>query len=316
MTTPFSWPHPPKVQADFEALMQAIDSKLASQGLTPAQRPLSVVRLLWEAFGWAGNTLPPKELAQQEGFEGQVLLAKAYGWYREFYADKLKKEFGPGAVPVRIRNAIWRVRVAFARGGGQLFLDRNLENRGVPIGVPATLNMLCAIDDFTQAIANRLDDLELRNFDETYRAAFDALQWRDELPRTELLNTARADYDASTEDVLGRRYSQARWGAQQAAEKTLKGLLKLGGTPFPTGADGHKLLRLSNLLSQHHGIALSAEALGGASCSAAVRYAEEPSTEEQALVANHAFLSILRELRAQPSVNSILQMVQPSGASS
>ncbi len=33
----------------------------------------------------------------------------------------------------------------------------------------------------------------------------------------------RADYDASTADVLGRRYGQARWGAQQAVEKTLKG---------------------------------------------------------------------------------------------
>jgi HEPN domain-containing protein len=316
MTTPFSWPHPPKVQADFEALMQAIDSRLTSQGLTPAQRPPSVGRLLWEAFRLAGDVFPPKELAQQEGFEGEVLLAKAHRWYRELYADNLKMNFGPGAVPVRIRNAIWRVRVAFARGGGQLFLDRNLENRGVTIGVPASLNMLCAIGDFTQAIANRLDDLELRSYAETYSAAFDALQWRDELPRTELLNMARADYDASTEDVLGRRYGQARWSAQQAAEKTIKGLLKLAGTPFPTGADGHKLLRLSNLLSQHHGIALPADALGRASCSAAVRYAEEPSTEEQALVANHAFLSILRELRAQPNVSAILQIVQSSGASS
>jgi hypothetical protein len=95
----FSWPHLPTTEAEFEELMQAIDSELNSRGFRPAQRPLPVARLLWEAFGWGGNALPPKDLALQLGFEGQILLAKAYRWYDIVYADQLKLDFSLGYGP-------------------------------------------------------------------------------------------------------------------------------------------------------------------------------------------------------------------------
>jgi hypothetical protein len=312
----FSWPHQPTTEAEFEKLMRAIDFDLNSRGFRPAQRPLTVGRLLWEAFGWGGNAFPPKDLALQPGFEGQILLAKAYRWYDLVYADQLNLDSSMGYAPVRLGNAIWKVRFGVAYGRLHLFLDRNLGNPGKTLGVegrPATRNMLCAIDHLPQGLADRLTEAELRSYGEFYAWAFDALIWREQLPRMDLLNVARGDYDASTQDTLGRRYGQARWGAQQATEKTIKGLLKVVGTAFPTGADGHRLLRLGELLSKACGITIPADLLNVATCSAGIRYGEQPSTEEQALSANHAFLGILAQLRTNPNISSVLAAVHKTG---
>jgi HEPN domain-containing protein len=113
--------------------------------------------------------------------------------------------------------------------------------------------------------------------------------------------------------VLGHRYVQARWGAEQAAEKTIKAVLKIAGTSYPTGAKGHDLLLLAGLLDQHHGITLNQDVLSTALCSTGVRYVQEPSTEDQALTANHAVLAILRELSTQERTANILNSGSPPG---
>ncbi len=135
------------------------------------------------------------------------------------------------------------------------------------------------------------------------------LQWRESLPLTNLLSMARADYDESTASVLGGRYGQARWAAQQAVEKTLKGLLTIAGTQYPTGGgDGHNLRIISSLLEACHAITVNPAILDLAACSAKVRYAEELSSEEQALAANHAVLGVIEQLQASPKVGNLLRL--------
>jgi HEPN domain-containing protein len=315
MEKKFEWPAYPKTVAEFEAMMASIDEALTQRGLKPFQRPFHVGRLLWEAFKWSGQLLPPKELAEHPGFRGDVLKAKCLRWYDDYYGEQLKSDFAYGFVPVKLGNAIWRVRAGLTFGTVRLFADRNLSNRGVPLGgrgVTASVNVLGAIEDFPQGLADRLSDAALQEYLEFHVFMHNVLQWREQLPRTELLDMARADYDASTADVLGQRYGQARWGAQQAVEKTLKGLLRLASIPFPTGGpNGHNLLHLGELF-QKQGIRLVPALLSLASCSPKVRYGEEPSTEQQAIGANHAVLGIIEELKTNPLTEALLRAARES----
>lgn len=312
MDKKFKWLANLETPSDFEALMVAIDEALAAKGLKPFQRPLHVGRLLWEAFNWNGSLFPRQDLAELPGFRGEVLMAKCLRWYDDYYGEQLKSDFAYGFMPVKLGNAIWRVRAGVTYGTVQLFADRNLGNRGVALSDrgTASLNILCAIENFPQGLADRLTDTLLREHLELHVFMHNVLQWREQLPRTELLDMARADYDASTSDILGRRFGQARWGAQQAVEKTLKGLLRLGSTPFPTGgAYGHNLMHLGGLF-EPLGIHIPPPLLSLAACSPRVRYGEEPSTEQQAIAANHAVLGVLEALKISPATQVLLRAAQ------
>ena len=294
--------------------MKAIDAVLAARGLRPAQRPLNVHRVLWEAFHWAGNILPPPELASRPGFEGQVLLAKAYQWYEKVYAEKLKVDSSLSHIPVLLGNDVWRARIVLVYGRTQMFVDRNLYNRGNRMGTPgrpATFNILCAVEGLTQELADRLSDTELERYASLTQVAYKALVWREGLPPMQLLTAARGDYSSSTDDALARRHAQARWGAQQAVEKTLKGLLTLARIPFPTGGSrGHDLVHMAELLEDRSYLMIDRSDLLASSCSPAARYAEEPSTEAQAVCANHAVLRVLLRLADDPHTGSILSLAR------
>lgn len=308
--TSFKWPNYPQNTTEFEALMACADESLASEGLNPFQRPLHLGRKFWEAFKWEGLMSPPKELADLPGFTGNILMAKSYRWYEQTYGEALKSDFALGYVPYKLGNAVWRLRAAVIYGQVSLFIDRNLQNQGSRIGsrsVAASLNTLCAIENLPQGLVDRLPEEALVEYFDFYLFMYQGLQWRDELPTLELFHVARADYDSSTADLIGRRYGQARWGAQQAVEKTLKGLLTVGGTSFPTGGpNGHNLKHLGSLLQQQHSITISPALLEMVSCSPKVRYGEEPCTEEQALKANHAVLGVFEQLRTSTHVEKLL----------
>lgn len=309
MKDKFAWPNYPHDADEFESLMRAIDLALSKEGLKPFQRPLNVSRLFWEAFGWGGNVLPSRELARQPGFTGDALMAKAHEWYEQAYGEQLKSDFALGYAPYRLGNAVWRVRVGVAYGQVALYADRNLENRGVMLGgrdKPATLNVLCAIENLPRGLAERLTDHVLQEYAEFYVFLFNVLAWREDLPKTELLDMARDDYDASTAELIAHRYGQARWAAQQAVEKTIKGLLFIAGTDFPRGSNGHDLRRLGDLLAQQHEIRIEPALLNATACSPRVRYGEEPSTEADAYIANHGALGVLEQLRTNRNVEALI----------
>lgn len=310
----FSWPKYPQTNEEFEALMSAIDSALAAEGVSPPGRPLHTGFKFWEAFKWGGQAIPAKSMADAPGFAGDILMAKANRWYEQTYAEKLKMDWAYGHVPVQIGNAIWRVRFGVTYGQVELFLDRHLENRGATTGsrgASASYNVLCAVEELPQGMVDKLSEPMLDEYFNFYVSTFQGLQWREELPRTDLLLAARADFDQSTADVMAQRYSQARWAAQQAVEKTLKGLMTIGGTEFPKGgANGHNLKHLGELLKTEHGISVSTAVLDLASCSPKARYGEEPSTEAQALLANHAVLAVLEQLRSSSKITSLLALAE------
>ena len=280
--------------------MQAVDSAFANAGIKPPQRPILLGRMFWEGLGWGGSIFPPKELANQPGFTGDVLMAKAQRWYEEAYDERLHVDSSNGHAPVRLGNATWKATASRVYGQVRLFLDRNLQNKGIQVGtaqVEASYNVLCAVDGLTQKLANRLSELALVEYFDFYLRLHRVLQWRHELPNVKLFNIARADFEESTMAVMTHKYEQACWGAEQAIEKTLKGLLQLAGAEYPSGGSkAHNLLHLGGLLEIQN-IVVSPDMLRRASYSAGVRYGKEELSEDDALLANHAVLAVLDELR-------------------
>lgn len=307
----FVWPRLPQSEDEFEAMMRAIDAHLSQEGLSPFQRPLHVPRLLWDAFKWEGNIIPPKELAELPGYRDQVLMAKAHRWYEQVYGDKLKGEFAIGYAPYRLGGAAWRVRFPVIYGRCEFFLDINLSNRGVALktgGRPSSYNVLTSVEGLPQGFAQRLTSNELQDFWGFYLSTYEALSWREvHLVGHDFFEEARHDYAASVDDVLHRRYAQSRWASAQAIEKVLKAILQLTNVPYSTrGAAGHDLLDLAEKLERAHGISLNRNIVSLAHCSPAVRYGEESSSENQALSANHAVVGVVEMLSTHPHTEQIL----------
>lgn len=214
----------------------------------------------------------------------------------------------PGSVPVRLGNALWRLRFPLVYGTATFTVSRRLSVKATTcLSAQAGSNMLKYMEGLTPALAERLDNAQLTQFAQFFTSSFQTLIWRDSLPGAPLFEVARKDYEASTADLLCRRYGQARWGAQQATEKTFKALLNHRGTAFPTGGPhGHNLAHLSQLLSTNLGVVFDASLIDAAGCSPSVRYNEEPSNERQALAANHAVLGLLATLRDSSDVAGAL----------
>lgn len=291
--------------------MQGIDAELAKRGLAVFQRPLHIPMLLWDAFGWGGNALPDRSLANLPGYDREVILAKAYKWYDEtFGSENLKAAnctIGSFAIPLGTMN--WRVRLPVIFGTVQFFVDRNLANAGTKIGErgPTKYNALKHVEKMTEGVASRLTGADLIRYMEEFAMAVQAFQWHRELPSSELFEMARDDAASATDELIACRYGQARWAAQQAIEKTMKGILNLASTPFPTsGRDGHNLVALGSILEKHHGISIPEVFLKNCLCSPAIRYGEEVSTEHQALLANQAIVQSFHAIRTSPGMERLL----------
>ncbi|MGV8570092.1 MAG: HEPN domain-containing protein [Pseudomonas asiatica] len=306
----FSWPKYPANAAEFEKLMMEIDRVLNSEGVKPYQRPLHVGKKFWEAFGWGGRVFPPDSLADQAGFAGDILMAKANRWYDAVLGQRLKIHFSLGDVPAKIGNAIWRVRLCEWAGTVNFFAHRNLGNRGNQKGTNnerPSLNILTLVDNLTQGMIDRLSDTEIINHHRYHMFALHALEWRNNLPATNLFETAKDDYSSSTEDILSDRYSQSRWASQQCVEKTLKGFLELAGEKYPKGAQGHDLSSLSEVLRQKLQIFIDPYLIRSAQCATGARYRDEPSSLEQAFTANVAALGIYSTLKDSSQATEILK---------
>ncbi|MBD9512747.1 HEPN domain-containing protein [Pseudomonas sp. PDM22] len=307
----FSWPKMPDSNSEFESLMRAIDDELAERKLEPWKRPLHIGRLLWEAFGWGGNIFPPKELAYQEGFSGEIIIAKANKWYEDVYGDHLKLEFAFGFAPLKVGNSIWRIRLGHFYGTVNFFIDKNLNNKGLKLSTPkdksgAGCNILCEIEGLTQAYSDRLNDNDLVAIFNFYKLLIKCFTWRERLPANELFRISSADYEESTSSLLARNFEQSMWASQQSAEKLIKGILEKAGLNYEKGRKGHDLIFLAESLKSGVGINISKSLLDIANSSPNVRYGGASHTEASALQANHAVLGIMSQIIDHPGTSQVL----------
>lgn len=307
----FNFPGYPISELEFESLMKAIDKSLAEEGKKPFQRPLHVGFKLFEAFEWSGKLIPPDKLADEPGYSGDILMAKALRWYKQTHARRLDVFGTIGYVPAKLGSTIWKVRIPVWFGRINFFCDRNVNNRdnysGNSSAIPST-NILTLVEDLPQGMVDRISDSELIDFHGFFVMAMRSLEWMQNLPNVDLFKLAKDDYDCATQEILNHRYPTARWATQQSVEKLLKGLLSMEKIEYSTkGGAGHDLHKLSQTLYESLGISISKTLIELSSCSARVRYNEDPSTELQAWQANMASLGIYDILSNCKATNKIIE---------
>ena len=318
---PFSWSSGwPQTEKEFKALMWGIDGRMHEEGLDIVVRPNNIAFLVEDAFNQRCGVSPMDALADESGYEGDILIAKARRWYKNIYGDRLTMEWTIGYVPAQLGNALWRVRVPIiVQGECMYFVDRDLGRIGINgtgevlgkdvilFGAPkaAQVNGLYLVEGLLQALADRLPDQDLNNFDafckETLTGA-GCFSWLSR--RGELLGTAYRDYAASTDNLLNGRLPQSRWDAEQAAEKIIKGLLKTATGKVAQRT--HDLKELAGSLQPFLMHPIDGTLLDDAAWPAKGRYAEKSTTQGECLRANHAVLKIAKKLSEDRKVQVML----------
>ena len=334
---PFEWaPGQPKNEAEFEELMWEVDRCLWEEGLEPEQRPHVFPGRLYEAFRQGGYVYPNDALAELPGYEGETLVAKGHRWYKDVYGDRLLTAYKLGFVPVRLGNALWRMRIPQAYGRCLYFADRNLTNLGqngdgkalredsliVAAERTADVNCLSLVEDLTQGMARRLRDEEIARFLAVCYFAIVGLSWVVNLfwhvqyNDGGLFFIAFRDYAASTDSLFNGRGEQSRQDSTQAAEKILKGLFHVATGEEHKGKDGkytHNLKVIARSLQSFLATPIDGALLDDAYWPVDGKYGKKSTTADECLRANHAVLKIAKRRSEDDRVQKLLEGVRKKG---
>ena len=334
---PFEWaPGQPKNEAEFEELMWEVDRCLWEEGLEPEQRPHVFPGRLYEAFRQGGYVYPNDALAELPGYEGETLVAKGHRWYKDVYGDRLLTAYKLGFVPVRLGNALWRMRIPQAYGRCLYFADRNLTNLGqngdgkalredsliVAAERTADVNCLSLVEDLTQGMARRLRDEEIARFLAVCYFAIVGLSWVVNLfwhvqyNDGGLFFIAFRDYAASTDSLFNGLGEQSRQDSTQAAEKILKGLFHVATGEEHKGKDGkytHNLKVIARSLQSFLATPIDGALLDDAYWPVDGKYGKKSTTADECLRANHAVLKIAKQLSEDDRVQKLLEGVRKKG---
>lgn len=299
----WSWLARPTCEAEYDTMMVDLDRHLAVQGLQPAQRSLDAARLVSIALKLSGTPIMSADPDRGAPFGPRDLLARVADWYNATYGDRNKIDFALGHIALPLRGTYWSLRIPLIFGTVLPFGNRDLSHTGRQLATsvtePTTHNVLTGLQGITQTYAARLTDSEIGTVLKGYQRGYVALAALDEFRGHELFDAARGDYGFSVKALLdGQALAKARWDNAQCAEKVFKGLLGRAGQEFPTNAaQGHDIVHLGQLVSQHFRVALSEPALRLIHCPPKVRYAQVTIDQQAAWEAHEALLGVLGHLR-------------------
>lgn len=289
-------PPPPHVGPAFEAMMADIDAALTRKGFPIADRPIRAGSEVSVRYGIPmpiavtdENRLPP-ELRPYA-----PLSLAIRRWYDDTYGDRLKIDMCPGRTVVRLDGDLYLLKVprifgSVAFGVSREFLPETTSGRP-----PLQANILQLIEHMTPTKASRLSDAALKGAEQAFMTALWASYCLEATPH-DLLQSARGDHATAVATLMSNRgrYGESKWASLQAAEKTLKAAIALHGGQFQFT---HELAKLARELGPL-GINLDApELLAAIQCTPGIRYGEEPCTQDEALAAHGASLSLVNRLR-------------------
>lgn len=320
---------PIKSEQDFERLMLALDTYLFDSGYEPVQRPHLFSYCIGPNITGFRHPYPPESLADEAGFEGDVLIAKGQAWYKKMYGERIRELWLSGAFAVRLGNSTWRVNIPRSTGKCEYFIARNLNNIGyggdgtalfrgrelVEAEFRPRINTLTLIEGMEQEFLLRLSDQQIEKFQQHFLEAsvginllFNALQSNIEERPLRLFQSAYSCAQAAMDSLLGLRYHLAKWDTQQCIEKSLKGILLVAGCTFDKT---HKLHHLASKLERcfaeqgTENAHLPTELLTEVECPISIRYNEEKISREEAFAAYHSALAYLANLALHPSVRAV-----------
>lgn len=301
----WTWPSRPTNEDEFDAMMTSLDRHLADRGLQPFQRGMHAVPLVSNRLGLSGHSLFPSPEQRGAPFSPTDLLGRVHDWYDANYGDRMHMEMSPGSVVFPMHGTLWLLSLPRVWGSVQMFIDQDLTNTGVRIGAhgqQASLNILTSIRGMTQAHARRLQDEDFRTIMLAFQRGWSALNFLDGLTGHAFFDQARNDRKLAVISLMEGNSHKARWDTAQCAEKVFKGLLAGAGHAYPTsGTKGHDIPFLGALVSERLGANLPEQDLVSVHCATAIRYAELPSSQEDAVSAHDALLRLLDALSGYAS---------------
>lgn len=295
--------------AGFEAFMQVADAEMQRRGYRPHTRTGMLERYLLERLGFSRvHRLDDLNVKALVGIDTAALRQTVSAWYFEVYGNQMAPTYTLGHVPLPLGHGVWRARIPTGFGHS-FFVDRNKEELGRPAtaqGAGGSYNVVALIEGVTDGLIRRLSDEQLAEVLDLVTCASAALQAREDLPEDTLFDLAKSDYACSTDNLVALRFVQSAWSAQQAAEKTMKGILRLAGIPYkPYGVQGHDLPYLGGLLRPL--VDLNEEALVAANRHPKVRYGDQPCNLATALGANFGVLQIVLALSCSDKVKALTE---------
>lgn len=323
-STLFGWSDgSPSNETEFDRLMWALDNHLAEKVGQPQNRLMGFY--IEDALRRAGLECGARyvwgsDSVNKPGYEGEVLVAKAYQWYEQVYGEKV---FGRNAVadrwstgffPAKLGNgAAWKVRIPLIFGCPRFVWDpEDFEKSGQSSHVSHEaehVNILRLIENLPVKLVGFVSEEEQSGLITLCATALHGTRWlRDAAKKSLVLfQHARQDYVSSTANLLSYNYSQSRWSSSQAIEKIMKGVLGMAGKNYPQkGSKGHDLDILARVMEKELNVVPSEDCLNIGMWPASARYDDTETTLGECLRANHAVLKIAQQLSEDTRVKRLL----------
>lgn len=286
---------PPTSSAEFEAFMEQLDRKLIEDGVDIPSRPIFAALAISKQFnlrlpgGGAPTPLTPEEA------RNKWLSDAIHQWFDARYGKRLDEISSILKIAIPLDGDLYFLNLPRIIGKVQFIVSHHWHEKKIISNQTPLINVIQLIEDVTPARANSLSDQTLgevwRVFNEATMATYTLLG-----TQHQLMHIARSDAEVAANKLMavGNRYGDSRWASLQAAEKVLKAALDLQGVKFEHTHD------LTKLRDKLHTVGLDFDAtaqIEALQCWPPIRYEEQLSTREEALVAHHAFFELVNILR-------------------
>lgn len=279
----------------FEDLMAQVDQQLVGNGVDIPSRPIFAMMEVSKRFKIQLRGGPRTEHSTPQEIEEIGYAEAIHQWYERNYNARLNESPGPLRTALLIDGDLYSLRIPWQIGRVEYISTRQwLQNPGIS-GSPVTINVVQFLEGITPARAQRLSDKALKEVWRTFNTAFPAAYT---LTATDhkLMSIARGDVESAVSNLMAieQRFGESRWASLQAAEKIIKSAIDLKGAKFK---QTHDLRELWKQLAPT-GLRFNADAqLAALQCWPGIRYGEEISTQEQALLAHQSSLELVNIIR-------------------
>ena len=287
--------------------MEEVDTTLQQRGVKIHARSIHAVGEIAQKFGITEDIpIQIRENAPQV-FTPEFIATHIHDWYEKRYGQRLKIHMGPGSIAILIKGTPWEVKLPLIYGSVRFVCDPNLSpyrkfpkfgsNGEIPV-----YNVLLAIQDLPDSLANELTEEEQHYIFEQIRTSLNALQSLSNYSTDPFIEEAHVDLESAVNNLVGPypHYGLSKWASLQFAEKIMKSKLTKRGISYPTT---HILSRLAGIARTNGTFNLSEEDLSKIQCSAGVRYGEEIVSLISAMEAHHTSIKVLSEIIDDNSIN-------------
>jgi hypothetical protein len=271
----------------FEAELQAIDKRLASEGVDIPFRPLRAI-MEFAKRGQLPVRLDSLDLPAGAPYTLQFLNAHVDAWYKRRYGDRLiiSDFLSPGRMAILIRGDLWIVRFPVLAGTFRFVACATSHKLA-----PDEYDMFRCFQGMTPAYRDGLGLEDWKVALSAFWLGFQALSALSMVPPDAMTSAARVDHDAAVQCLATSppHPGLSRWASLQATEKLLKAYLANVHANVPAT---HSLLSLTERAEQCGLSALPRELIGLVQCTAGVRYGEVQVERDEAVTAHHAALHL------------------------